>query len=344
VILEHAIQAHVPPLLDIVLSRLANFGVCIFFVISGYLITTLLLREAESKGTVSLRRFYLRRTLRIFPPYYSYLLVVLAGVYLGNWSLPPDARLWPAFIYATNFIATHNWLTLHSWSLSLEEQFYITWPVVLTLLIKRHGVPFGIRASFRAAIIALLILPLARIIAFALTRDGAFVGGMIFDYVAAGSAIALLAGFTDSSRIRSAIERLLRSKWTPLTAAVAIALHLAFQGTMRWRFAIGVVIATPIEAVLLAIFVAWAVANARHPIGRLLNLRLLRVIGVGSYSLYLWQQLFLGQESPFTSSWNIAARLGATVVCAAASYFLIERPSLRARARIEQRLSGTTAT
>ena len=339
VILGHAIQGRVIPLVDVVLSRLANFGVCVFFVISGFLITTLLSREAESRGGVSLRRFYLRRTLRIFPPYYAYLLTLLVGVYAFGWAKPPVVRLWPAFTYTTNLFATHYWLTLHAWSLSVEEQFYVTWPIVLALLLTKQGVSDGLKSGARVAASGLLIFPIIRVIIFAVTREGNLTGGLIFDYVAAGSAAALFVTGAADARVKSVLDILRRSRWTPLAAIAALVVHLLFQGSTRWRFAIAVIVATPLEAVLLAVFVVWAVSNASHPIGKILNLRLLRIIGVGSYSLYLWQQLFFGQEIPFARDWAVAARLGGTIVCAALSYFCIERPSLRLRSRLERRIS-----
>jgi peptidoglycan/LPS O-acetylase OafA/YrhL len=339
VIVGHAIQGRVVPLVDMVLSRLANFGVCVFFVISGYLITTLLSREAESRGGVSLRRFYFRRTLRIFPPYYAYLLTILAGVYFLGWELPPNARLWPAFTYTTNVFATHFWLTLHAWSLSIEEQFYVTWPIVLAVLLSKRGVGTGLKSGRNVACCALLIFPMIRVVVFALTRDGNLTGGLIFDFVAAGSAAALFLAVGGESRMNSVFDRLRSSKWIPWAVLAALAIHLVFQGSMRWLFAIAMTVATPLEAVLLALFVVWAVSNPSHPIGRILNWRLLRMVGVGSYSLYLWQQLFLGQDIPFASQWPLSARLVCTALCAVLSYFCIERPALRLRSRLERRLA-----
>jgi peptidoglycan/LPS O-acetylase OafA/YrhL len=339
VVLGHAIQGRVAPLVDVVLSRLANFGVCVFFVISGYLITTLLSREAESRGGVSLRRFYFRRTLRIFPPYYAYLLTILIGVYFLGWGFPPNARLWPAFTYTTNVFGTHYWLTLHAWSLSIEEQFYVTWPVVLALLLSKRTVRDGMKAGRNVACCGLLIFPMIRVLAFALTRDGNLTGGLIFDYVAAGSAAALFLAAGGESRVNSVFDTLRRSRWIPCAAVAALAIHLMFQGSMRWLFAIAMTVATPIEAVLLAVFVVWAVSNPGHPMGRVLNWRLLRIVGVGSYSLYLWQQLFLGQDIPFARDWPLSARLACTAICAALSYFCIERPALRLRSRLEQKVA-----
>ena len=93
---------------ETLLALLAHFGVCVFFVISGYLITSLLSKDATRRGEVQLRRFYLRRTLRIFPPYYAYLAVVAIGVAMFGWTMPSGARWWPALGYASNFFNT-NW-------------------------------------------------------------------------------------------------------------------------------------------------------------------------------------------------------------------------------------------
>jgi len=335
VILGHASEGRVSHLLAIILSRLAHFGVCVFFVISGYLITTLLRREASVRGNVNLKRFYLRRTLRIFPPYYVYLAAIAVGATLGGWALPSNTRWWPALTYLTNIFGT-TWLLGHSWSLSIEEQFYVTWPIVLAICIRRWGTAAGSRLACSIAWCSLLVLPVLRVIVFGITRDGVVTTGLIFDFVAAGSALALFQASGEWIRARNILDRILRSDWTPLVAIVAMALHLSFTGTIRWRFAIDIVIVTPVEAVLLALFIAWAVMNPDHLVGRALNARALRFIGVGSYSLYIWQQLFLGPQVPFANQWLLHSRLAAVGACAAVSYILVERPALRLRARIEQ--------
>lgn len=334
VILGHASEGRVSPLVAAIFSRLAHFGVCVFFVISGYLITTLLRREAERSKNVSLRRFYLRRTLRIFPPYYLYLAVIALGVTLGCWTLPSGTRWWPALTYLTNIFGT-TWLLGHGWSLSIEEQFYVTWPIVLATCIRRRGTAAGSQLASRIAWCALLGLPVLRVLVFGITRDGVVTTGLIFDFVAAGSALALVHANREWDGVRSILNRILRSGRTPLVAIVALVLHLSFTGTIRWMFAIDIVVVTPIEAVLLALFVAWAVVNSDHLVGRALNVRALRLIGIGSYSLYIWQQLFLGPRVPLANQWPLLGRLIAVGTCAATSYFLVERPALRLRARIE---------
>jgi peptidoglycan/LPS O-acetylase OafA/YrhL len=343
VLLGH-VSHDLPAPVETVLARLAHFGVCVFFTISGYLITTLLWRDAHRRGRIQLARFYLRRTLRIFPPYYSYLTIVAMGVVLLDWPTSADARWWPAITYLSN-IANTNWsVTGHSWSLSVEEQFYLTWPVVLTLCIRGRGRDLGARRAFRMALMGLLLFPLVRVIVFAFSRNGVLTGAFIFDYVAAGSAIALFMETSTWKPGRRALANVLESRTAPLLFLLALVLHAIFAGTTRWLFAIDMIAITPIEAVVLAIFVAWAVRNPQTLTGRALNMRALRIVGIGSYSLYLWQQLFFGPGAAFALTWPVPVKLASACACATASFFLIERPSLWLRARLEDTIFDRVVT
>jgi peptidoglycan/LPS O-acetylase OafA/YrhL len=338
VILGHGGQDSASPIVRILLSRLSQFGVCIFFVISGYLITSLLWREAESRGTINLSRFYFRRTLRIFPPYYAYIAFVGLGAALRIWIVPEDARWWPAVTYTSDIFPTHFWLLSHGWSLSIEEQFYLTWPIILATCIRFRGRSSGSQIGLRIALVAMACFPLLRVLVYWLSRDGMLAEAIIFDYVAAGSAMALFQSAGTWELGRQGLRTVLGSRLTPIAAILALALHLMFAAGMRWVFAIGIVLSIPVEAILLAIFVAWTVRNPAHVLGRILNLRVMRVVGIGSYSLYLWQQIFFGSASPFSERLPIEIRFLGAALCAAGSYFIIERPSLRLRARIETRV------
>ncbi len=119
-------------------SRLANaawgvhgeVGVEIFFVISGFLITMLILREIEKRGRVDVKGFYVRRGLRILPAYFAYLgVVALLQYFRLTWIRPKD---WIAAVtYTTNFVVEPRWEIGHLWSLSVEEHFYLMWPLVM---------------------------------------------------------------------------------------------------------------------------------------------------------------------------------------------------------------------
>lgn len=123
-------------------------GVDLFFAISGFLITTLLLREHSARGRIDLRAFYIRRALRIFPLYYAALAVYALVWFLRYRGSPVGDRFvsqLPAFAtYTTNWfvhlVPGEGVLFFHSWSLATEEQFYLLWPpALLPLLSLRRG-------------------------------------------------------------------------------------------------------------------------------------------------------------------------------------------------------------
>ena len=130
-------------------------GVEIFFVISGYLITTLLVREAEARGRVSLRSFYVRRVLRIFPAYFAYLAVVV-GLALGGLVPLSLGDLLSAVTFTWNYSpAATSWTLAHAWSLSVEEQFYLLWPATLLFLMRRKPRYFAPAAIVIAGLLSL---------------------------------------------------------------------------------------------------------------------------------------------------------------------------------------------
>jgi len=136
VFVSHAGLGHIVP---------GGLGVTIFFFLSGYLITTLLRREYESTGTISLRHFYLRRVYRIFPPMYLVLFSILA---LGLLGLVPQTATWPGLLsqvfQVTNYFVLNSvdesglvYSTGTYWSLAVEEHFYILFPLSLLLCLRR---------------------------------------------------------------------------------------------------------------------------------------------------------------------------------------------------------------
>src|SRR5262249_19081408 len=132
-----------------------TFGVRVFFVISGYLITQLLLAEQAKTGAISLKGFYLRRAFRIFPASYTYVGLILIFNAVGWVALMPwDPTC--ALTYTVNYPPARAWPLGHLWSLSVEEQFYLGWPALLLLL-------GATRAPLLAAAV-LAIAPAARVV------------------------------------------------------------------------------------------------------------------------------------------------------------------------------------
>src|SRR5207244_1141178 len=130
--------------------RVGTTGVDVFFAISGFLITLLLLRELEHSGTLSLKRFYLRRALRLIPAYLAFLIVLFGLSRMGLTHVSERAWL-GALTYTVNFHLGYTpWEGLHFWSLSAEEQFYLLWPPLL-LLLRPKRARFMVLAYLAAA-------------------------------------------------------------------------------------------------------------------------------------------------------------------------------------------------
>ena len=120
-----------------------SFGVQVFFVLSGFLITWLLLREEQRSGTIDLRRFYFRRSLRILPPAFFFLGMMLLLTVFGLVSIGSRDFLF-SFLFIRNAYGPGGSPEVaHFWSLAVEEQFYLTWPFFMLALYCWHGKVHG---------------------------------------------------------------------------------------------------------------------------------------------------------------------------------------------------------
>jgi peptidoglycan/LPS O-acetylase OafA/YrhL len=311
-------------------------GVEAFFVVSGYLITTLLIREFERAGRISLKSFYARRTLRIFPPFYAYLAVLallwIAGIVREDPSTFASAATY-TIVYHSH---PQGWLVEHAWSLSIEEQFYFIWPVMLLIALRR-------RHALGLALLIFTGMPILRAI-YMLTRhspaehDRLIATSSSIDMVIIGCLLALVGR---SIRFRGWCER-----WTnaPTVAALAVAGLLlvpyaaAKLSTTRYSV-ICLALGYTITALSLAAVLEYVVRRPRSVAGRVLNLPALVHLGVISYSVYLWQQLFTGFQSSL-----LILTYPLILVAAEFSFWLIEKPSMSIRARLKRRAKQPTSS
>jgi peptidoglycan/LPS O-acetylase OafA/YrhL len=294
-----------PILSDHLTGFCADAGVRLFFVLSGFLITTLLLRERGTTGNVSLKTFYIRRAYRIFPAAYCYMLVVIAA----NYSTIPAKQIAIALLYLSSYSLGHPWILGHLWSLSVEEQFYFLWPAALKM---RN------RFATYVAISIVILAPLARSF---LQRTGhiRWMGSLpiIGDSIAVGCLLAL--GQSSINRYR----RFFSWRGFPLIWMLTWTIPLLNARLKGFAW---------IGSTLFYVGLAACMQNAMVAQYRILNTRIAVWVGALSYSLYLWQQPFLNRTS---SLWYAAfpANLGLAMSAATLSYYLIEGPALRLRDR-----------
>jgi len=313
--------------------HLGYLGVRVFFVISGYLITSLLLKEADTQGCINLRKFYYRRALRIFPPFYVFMAIVLFVCWLGLLADVSSGGLRgmiPSLFYLSNYLPG-NWYSGHSWSLSVEEQFYLLWPLMLLTL--------GRRRSFRLAASTLLIIPMIRLGYLLLFHaGGARHIGSTFETAADAIATGcVLAAARQWLQARPGYAAILRSKWFWIMPGCVMGLQFLFSDSIRYTYAISITVGYTLMNIGIALTLDRVVTYPNDAIGRLLNSRPLVSIGIVSYSIYLWQQIFL---SPYDDgfAFRFPINLAFVALASTASYFLIERPALRLRQRWEPRL------
>lgn len=303
---------------------LGNLGVRVFFVISGYLITCLLLKELNSTGSVNLKRFYFRRTMRIFAPFYFFLLIVgILGLF-GVISLDVRSFL-TAFTYTSDYLDSDSWQTAHSWSLAVEEQFYLLYPPLLVVLRKKK--------ILAPLILILFLAPILRIVGYHIFSESK---GIILIYgfhanmdaLASGCLLALAAEYERSRKF------LLKIAALPQIAIIAAVILIYFANTQieHPHLYFGIYVTFMNTAITLIVY--WTITNSENSlIGRTLNTKALSFAGMLSYSLYLWQQIFTGKEMLGYFPFNLLL----IFACAVISYYTVERYSLKLRTYLEQR-------
>jgi peptidoglycan/LPS O-acetylase OafA/YrhL len=300
---------------------LAEVGVHVFFVISGYLITRLLLEELDRNGRISMQSFYIRRTLRIFPPYYTFLGVLFVLWAVGLIVLGPS-DLPRALTYTSNYDEQRSWFVGHTWSLSVEEQFYLMWPLLL--------VASGRRRAIAIAALVVVLAPIVRIVSWEWLRLSGDAIGNRFETVADAIAIGCVLAASRAWLHRQPLYmRGLSSPWFALVPLAGIAAQTLHDHPVA-DFLVGVSVIN----LAAALTIDWCVTFATGRVGRLMNARPLVVIGTLSYSLYLWQQLFLNRSASNAVS-TFPLNIVLVGAAAASSYLLVERPALNLRRRIE---------
>ncbi len=306
-----------------IMTSYGRGGVHLFFVISGFIITRLLLEEQQHTGRVSLRAFYTRRFFRILPPYATYLLVIFLLGHVGYLSTKPQSFWW-SILFLTNWdvLGGYNtagmWFVAHTWSLSVEEQYYLILPPVMVLVFKLRRWPTTLLIS---GVLGLCLVSVNTGYTLAERVNPSWVKIIWlyrFRYILVGVLMALH---------KQAIERVVRDVpvVVPMLGIGYIALAATFAQTHGLLYRLGGLV----ETVDYGFLVVWVLANADRC--AVLRWRWLQWVGGCSYSIYLWQQLFTG-PAEYYDGWTVSPWLISIVPifgCAALSYYLVERPTIR---------------
>jgi peptidoglycan/LPS O-acetylase OafA/YrhL len=310
-------------------------GVRIFFIISGFLITWLMLKEFDRTERVSLPRFYARRALRILPVYAAFLCTL--GVLQIFTPYHQALRAWiGALTFTSNYVPGPNWTVGHLWSLGVEEQFYFLWPSLFVLF----GCGSHLRRSLYVLAVPLLLAPVARVLSYLncapygiplLFVPNSFLN--FFDSLAIGCICAFVL-----ARRTEAVRRLSSTR-PRLLQFVAVAMILVPHILVR-LFAFGVFtvpLGNTFQGIGLAVLILQSVVMPKSGLYQVLNLPVISQIGVLSYSIYIWHMIFCTSPDAFglgNVGWmSFPYWMMCSVAVAAVSYYVLERPLLQLRTR-----------
>ncbi len=322
------------------------FGLAVFFFLSGYLITTLLRMEFDRAGGIQFRDFYLRRVLRIFPPFY----LILGLDCLLTLTHTLDNRLWPQAVLAQTFHLTNYWVVAHSgsadhgwwygmapgswifWSLAVEEHFYLLFPLLYLLMRRRELSGAQQMRALLGLCAAVLVWRCLLVYGFHVSKERTYVASDTrIDSILFGCLLAVYGNpFLDRP---ACTETRLKNFWVPVSLAALVASFAlgrvwpAFDQTLRYSVQ---------GAALIPIFMA-AVRYPGWGVFRWLNIPWVRFLGLLSYSLYLLHTTALYGVGYWTH-WNkplvgIAA-LALSLALAVLIYQFVEKPCARLRKRL----------
>jgi|TARA_B110000881_G_scaffold103163_1_gene90590 peptidoglycan/LPS O-acetylase OafA/YrhL len=304
-------------------------GVIIFFILSGFLITHLLFLEYEKTGTVNLKQFIIRRGLRIFPAFYLFILILFTlGLSIETNTTPK--QLFMAAIYWFNHTPRNEYNPIlgHTWSLAVEEHFYIIWPLIFMLLTKIKTRGLSISLALIMMIYSLQILQNHLYAETDLNQT------FRLDRWTSSAAIYLLSGCLGASFVHSKYwDRISNLQIVSIVLSamfiVGFGVDFWFEGDFRvakyWRIA----------GILSAIL--WVYINQDSKLVAIFEFSPIKYIGTVSYGIYLWQGFYLS-TGPYRwdgQEWPLDPTIGVILLCITVplSYHLFEKKFLKLKDR-----------
>ena len=315
-------------------------GVEIFFVLSGFLITKLLLNEYNKNGSIEIKKFFIKRILRIFPVFYLYVLVIYILKSLGLLVIQTSIfaiAIFYLFNYRPLFpieYTNDEWYLMHLWSLSMEEQFYIIWPFLIAF--------FSFKKMPTVVTVLLVLFPFFRLASYYLLPD--FRGNMNYMFHTAGDCIlygclgALLLNFNFVYVKKFLV---VFEKINIYIAAFVILFILSPMLQTTWLPTKSGFITHVIDPLCIICLIIWLI-ESKNKLWKLFNNKFIVTLGMYSYSIYIWQQLFLTkQNTTFTGMFPFNYIF--TFILAWVSYNLVEKQFLKLKSRLISSRMETTS-
>ncbi len=303
-----------------------DLGVSAFFVLSGFLITWLLKQELERTGRISLVQFYSRRALRIVPAYYLFLLLIYVEESLRGFVWDPWLTF-SGFLYVVNyyngFHEHPNTAIAHAWSLSVEQQFYLLWPLLLVWLAKRSA---RFAVLFMVAIVSSVVL-LRSALYFKFGVHHSYIYNAFetrFDSLAIGCLIALISDWLGFRRLAVVLSW---SSVSPLITVLVLC-YSRIWGSSDYHYSIGFTI----DSLLLGVLIIQLLVLNTLATWKWIDHPVMIYLGQISYSLYLYHLLAIGiayrvWPNPFAGT--VVISLAVSVIIASGSYWFVEKPFLK---------------
>jgi len=302
-------------------GNIGSLGVLLFFTLSGFLITGMLDREKVGTGSVVLSKFYVRRALRLFPAFFVFIAVVCVLIRLRVIADTPWYTVAACLLYVRN-IWGRGYATNHIWSLSVEEQFYASWPWIMSVVSRRTAMRIAIGGTVGVSVFRMLAIHAGWFNYWAGIAQSR--PWYRFDSILIGCALALgLCGSVGAARLRSHMPKLVLPAL--LWPAIVAWTLWGEAATQTWFLTVQLLLSATILLHLLLSKDSIYLRIFSHPIAGW--------VGRISYSWYLWQQLFVVSDPPAPLLRTFPFDVAVSLLLAVISYRFIERPFLRLKDR-----------
>lgn len=292
----------------------SQMGVNLFFIISGFLITSIIISEEKNSGKVNLKIFFLKRIIRIFPAYFALLLVYFIFQILGIIYIPKESWI-TAVTYTKYFNWKADWYTAHGWSLSIEEHFYLVWPLI-----------FCFFKNFRRKTIFFIIIIVPFIRYFSHKYHISGINNLTILYRIDAIAFGCLIAFYKDYFIKK-----INTFYFTISLFIIVFFE-EFLSLIKFLNLNNLMLSEGhrhglVINICLSIVLIYSVFGPKKITFKILNSKILSFVGTISYSIYIWQQPFLSNNNYWIN--NLPQSIILVFLISILSYNLIEKPFLR---------------